>query len=117
MSFIFRKNKRTDETVSTCTEKNTSQIIHNNHLKNNDGNIEDSSADVKNRATGGKEDFIRNVTQSGHTKNINNSMIMVDNQLYSSDILMIDNELYTSSDLRNNNEPTFMIDNEIYAKY
>ena len=63
-----------------------------------------------------KEDLIRNVTQSCHTKDINNSMIMVDNHLYSSDILVIDNELYASSDIKNN-EPTVMIDNEIYAKY
>ena len=114
MTFIFRKRRR----KSTCTQNYTSEIIPNKKLTElqNEGNNDDSLHDNICMGPESKEDLIRNVTQSGHTKDINNSMIMVDNQLYSSDILMIDNELYASSDVRNN-EPPIMIDNEIYAKY
>ena len=67
---------------------------------------------------GSNEVFIRNLISSGHKKRDNNSIIMVDNELYSSlndddDTIMIDNELY-ASELQTNDQ-AIMVDNEIYS--
>ena len=123
LSFIFRKSKRNDktETDNTFISNYTSQTIQN--IKeiepHDDGDIADNNPEAIYMTARSNEVFIRNLKSSEQRKRENNSIIMVDNELYSSlnnekdDTIMIDNELYASQ--LKTTDQAIMVENEIYA--
>ena len=88
LSFIFRKNKRKDKTDSdnTFISNYTSQTFQNiKEIKiHNDGDIADNQPEAIYTTGRSNEVFIGNLISSGHKKRANNSIIMVDNEMYSS---------------------------------
>ena len=85
----------------------------------NDENKEDTQPDVIYMTARNDEVIIRNISCPGQEEMVNNSIMMVDNEMYSSlndtndDTIMTDNELY-ASELKTNDQ-TVMVENEIYA--
>ena len=65
------------------------------------------------------EVIMRNISSPGQEEMVNNSIMMIDNELYSSlnddndDTIMIDNELYATQ--LKTNDQAIMVENEIYA--
>ena len=130
--FIFRRKRQKEETetVSSSSKNKKLQNTQNNQLTDlrNGGNI-DKDNQIKElqtcTTTKSDEDAIKNITTNLHKDRASNSMIIVNNQLYSSftdtndDILMVDNEIYASeiknNDSKNNDSP-LMVENEIYME-
>ena len=122
--YIFRYKRRNDEAVNFNMQSNQSQDIRNNNLSDLHSEEE---IDEDNQPKGiymtarSDDDIIRNITTPVHKEGeARNSMIMVDNKIYSSstdkndDISMVDNEIY-ASEIKNNDSPV-MVDNDIYMK-
>ena len=115
----FRKNKRKDKTANTCTLVDSSQDLADIPEPHNDENTEDPHPGVIYMTARHDEVIIRNISCPGQEEMANNSIMMVDNELYSGlnddndDTLMIDNELYASQ--LKTNDQAIMIENEIYA--
>ena len=119
---FFRYKRRKDESVpvNSSSKNNKSQNSQNNQVTDlhNGGNIESGNQLKELHTAKSEQNIIRNITTPVHKNKASNSLIMVDNQIYSSstdtnnDISMVDNERYFSV----NNDSPVMVENEIYME-